>query len=120
MRPKEHTRYVFIGAQQESDSEAPLARGGSPIATMMSLSTAQLRDKYLATGLAAKEDIDRYRVFARDPDSAAVYHRTIRVIGLQSSKWIALVQAYSRRAMISRNNGVVTKEHGSAWASANS
>src|SRR5262249_39739429 len=42
------------------DDDAPIVPGGSPQARMMAMSTCQLRDKYVATGLATDGDVERY------------------------------------------------------------
>ena len=60
------------------ENDVPIAQGGSPLARMMGLSTRQLREKYLATGLATAADIDNYTAFSSHPSSWAIYHGTVR------------------------------------------
>jgi hypothetical protein len=48
---------------------------------MMALSTCQLCDKYVATGLATERDIELYRAFAAEKDCWATYHATVRASG---------------------------------------
>jgi 2-polyprenyl-3-methyl-5-hydroxy-6-metoxy-1,4-benzoquinol methylase len=62
------------------ESEAHLVAGGSEIALMMRASTEQLRDKYVATGLASDADIEGYLRFARDPNAWGIYYATVRVV----------------------------------------
>ncbi len=62
------------------ESEAHLVSGGSEIALMMKASTEQLRDKYVATGLASDDDIENYSRFAEDEDAWAIYYATVRVL----------------------------------------
>jgi SAM-dependent methyltransferase len=63
------------------ERDAAIVAGGSPLARMMATSTALLADKYIATGLATGEDIERYGRFAADPTCRATYYATIRVAG---------------------------------------
>jgi SAM-dependent methyltransferase len=63
------------------ENDAAIVPGGSPHAAMMAMSTAQLADKYVATGLASAEDIAGYAKFAADPACWATYHATIRAAG---------------------------------------
>jgi SAM-dependent methyltransferase len=63
------------------ENDAAIVRGGSPHAQMMAMSTCQLRDEYVATGLATEDDIARYALFAADPTCWATYHATIRASG---------------------------------------
>jgi ubiquinone/menaquinone biosynthesis C-methylase UbiE len=63
------------------ENDAPLCAGGSGIATVMKLSTEQLREKYLATGVVGPSDLERYCRFADDPNSWAIYYATIAVSG---------------------------------------
>ncbi len=63
------------------ENDAPLCAGGSGIATVMKLSTEQLREKYLATGVVRQSDLERYCRFADDPNSWAIYYATIAVNG---------------------------------------
>lgn len=62
------------------EADAPVERGGSPLAAMMSLSAEQLGDKYVATGCVTHDDVARYREFARDPACWAIYYSTVRVL----------------------------------------
>lgn len=62
------------------EADAGVERGGSPLAAMMSLSAAQLSDKYVATGCATSDDVARYREFAGDPECWASYYCTVRVL----------------------------------------
>jgi len=59
---------------------APLCRGGDEVATMMAMSAAQLRERYLATGLVTDDDLAGYARFAADPSAWAVYYATIGII----------------------------------------
>ena len=61
--------------------DAPYSVGGSEMATIMMMSTVQLREKYLATGEVTSEDLDFYCRFADDPKSRAIYYATIAVSG---------------------------------------
>jgi len=63
------------------ENDAAIVRGGSPHARMMGLSTNQLREKYVATGLATDEDIEGYGAFSADPTCWATYHATISAAG---------------------------------------
>jgi SAM-dependent methyltransferase len=63
------------------ENDAPLDRGGGPIARMMAMSTRQLGAKYLATGLCSEADLDGYAAFAADPSCWATYHGTVRGAG---------------------------------------
>jgi ubiquinone/menaquinone biosynthesis C-methylase UbiE len=62
------------------EREDHVARGGAAIARMMSLSAAQLAEKYIATGYATKEDVAGYREFAATPSAWAVYYATVRTL----------------------------------------
>src|SRR5262249_39490256 len=63
------------------ENQAPVVPGGSPTARMMALSTCQLGDKYVATGLATGRDIELYGAFAAEPACRATYHATVRASG---------------------------------------
>jgi SAM-dependent methyltransferase len=63
------------------ENDAPVVPGGSPLARMMGLSTEQLRDKYVATGLVTERDIEFYGSFAAEPTCCATYHATVRASG---------------------------------------
>jgi ubiquinone/menaquinone biosynthesis C-methylase UbiE len=63
------------------ENDVPLCRGGSGIATVMKLSTEQLREKYLATGVVGPSDLEQYCRFADDLNSWAIYYATIAVSG---------------------------------------
>jgi hypothetical protein len=74
-------------AQRSSTSRSPrvsatitTVAGGSEIALMMRASTEQLRDKYVATGLASDADIEGYLRFAQDPNAWGIYYATVRVL----------------------------------------
>lgn len=60
------------------ENDAAIVAGGSPHASMMAMSTFQLAEKYVATGIATQEDIELYGRFAADPTCWATYHATIR------------------------------------------
>ncbi len=62
------------------DNDVPLCQGGHPIADVMSRSTIQLRNKYLATGCATEEDLAGYSRFASEPTSWGIYYGTVGVI----------------------------------------
>ncbi|KAI9134337.1 class I SAM-dependent methyltransferase [Acaryochloris sp. CCMEE 5410] len=57
-----------------------LSQGGSGMATMMKMSTVQLAEKYLATGVVTQADIDHYGRFAEDPNTWAIYYATVSVV----------------------------------------
>jgi ubiquinone/menaquinone biosynthesis C-methylase UbiE len=63
------------------ENDAPLCAGGAGMATVMKMSTEQLREKYLATGVVRQSDLERYCRFADDPNSWAIYYATIAVSG---------------------------------------
>ena len=65
---------------ERAENAAPLCRGGEPIAAMMAMSTRQLRDKYLATGVVDENDLDGYLRFAADPASWGIYYATVSVL----------------------------------------
>jgi NAD(P)H-dependent FMN reductase/precorrin-6B methylase 2 len=62
------------------EDDGHLVPGGSELALMMKASTEQLRDKYIATGLADDNDIDGYCRFAEHPAAWGVYYATVRVV----------------------------------------
>lgn len=59
------------------ENDTPISQGGSRLATIMQLSSYQLKNAYLATGVATKSDITRYGRFAEDPTTWAIYHGTV-------------------------------------------
>ena len=61
------------------ENDVPLCAGGSGVATVMKMSTEQLREKYLATGVVGQLDLERYYRFTDDPNSWAIYYATIAV-----------------------------------------
>jgi SAM-dependent methyltransferase len=63
------------------ENDAPLCAGGSGMAIVMKMSTEQLREKYLATGVVGQSDLEGYCRFADDPNSWAIYYATIAVRG---------------------------------------
>ncbi len=63
------------------ENDALLCAGGGGIATVMKLSTEQLRGKYLATGVVGQSDLEQYCRFADDPNTWAIYYATIAVSG---------------------------------------
>ena len=63
------------------ENDAPLCAGGFSIATVMKMSTEQLREKYLATGVVGQSDLERYCRFTDDPNTWAIYYATIAVSG---------------------------------------
>ena len=63
------------------ENDSPISQGGAGVATMMSMSAAQLKEKYLATGEATAHDIENYGKFTRSQDSWAIYYATIAAIG---------------------------------------
>ncbi|GAC1460228.1 MAG: methyltransferase domain-containing protein [Chamaesiphon sp.] len=65
--------------QLSVENDAPLSNGGSGIATMMKMSAWQLKEKYIATGRASHEDIEKYCQFADDQSAWAVYYATVGV-----------------------------------------
>lgn len=69
-----------LGLQQLSvENDAPLSNGGSGVATVMKMSTLQLAEKYIATGRATHEDMEKYCQFADDQSAWAIYYATVRV-----------------------------------------
>jgi hypothetical protein len=58
--------------------------GGSDLATVMRLSSVQLEQKYLETGVTAT-DLNHYRAFCDDPSESAVYYAVIGVVGQKSA-----------------------------------
>jgi SAM-dependent methyltransferase len=48
------------------ENDVPLSMGGSGMATVMKMSAEQLREKYLATGVVGRSDLERYCRFADD------------------------------------------------------
>lgn len=62
------------------DARSHLEPGGGPVASVMADSTQALRDKYVATGEAIHDDVDRYITAARDPASWALYYSTVGVV----------------------------------------
>jgi SAM-dependent methyltransferase len=74
------------GWQQLSvENDTPLSNGGSGIATVMKMSTVQLAHKYVATGEATQEDIEKYCLFADDQNAWAVYYATVGVIAQKTA-----------------------------------
>ena len=63
------------------ENDAPLCAGGSGMATVMKMSVEQLQEKYLATGVIAQLDLERYCRFADNPNTWAIYYLTIAVSG---------------------------------------
>ena len=63
------------------ENDTPLCSGGTGMATVMRLSAEQLQEKYLATGVVGPSDLARYRRFADDPNTWAIYYATIAVSG---------------------------------------
>jgi SAM-dependent methyltransferase len=63
------------------EHDAPVSAGGSGMAAMMAMSAEQLREKYLATGVASDADVRDYRRMAEDSQSRAVYYATVAVSG---------------------------------------
>jgi ubiquinone/menaquinone biosynthesis C-methylase UbiE len=69
------------GLQQLSvENDTPLSNGGSGIATVMKMSALQLAEKYIATGRATQEDIEKYCLFADDRNAWAIYYATVGVV----------------------------------------
>jgi SAM-dependent methyltransferase len=64
-----------------AERDAPVAPGGSALASMMAMSTAHLRAAYLATGLASDGDVDGYLRLAGDAASSAIYYATVSLSG---------------------------------------
>lgn len=60
--------------------DAPISPGGEGIAEMMRMSSAPLKDRYIATGEAAPGDLEEYNAFTADAASRAVYYATVSVI----------------------------------------
>lgn len=69
-----------FGLQQLSvENDALLCCGGSGVATVMKMSTVQLAAKYIATGEATHEDIEKYCLFADDQKAWAIYYAAVGV-----------------------------------------
>ena len=68
------------------ENEAPVSAGGSGLAAIMAMSAAQLRDKYLATGIVSEADLQHYGECAKDPQSRAVYYATVAVAGRKKAE----------------------------------
>lgn len=74
-----------LGLQQLCvENDALLANGGSGVATVMEMSALQLAEKYIATGRATQEDIEKYCQFAEDQSAWAIYHAMVGVIAQKS------------------------------------
>lgn len=71
---------------EQVDVTPHVAAGASPVARMMQQSTEQLRDKYVATGVASESDIAGYIAFTQDPDCWGVYYATGSVSGRRRSE----------------------------------
>ena len=67
--------------QLQVENDVPISPGGSDVATMMKLSALQLAEKYMATGKATRQDIQKYCQFAENQTSWGVYLATVGVIG---------------------------------------
>jgi SAM-dependent methyltransferase len=75
-----------LGLQQLSvENDVHLVNGGSGIATMMKMSTLQLAEKYIATGIATKEDIENYCLLADNRSALAIYYATIGAIAQKTT-----------------------------------
>lgn len=69
-----------LGLQQLSvENDAPISNGDSGVAMVIKMSTVQLAEKYIATGEATQEDIERYCLFAEDRNAWAIYYATVGV-----------------------------------------
>ena len=66
-------------SQLRVENDVPLSQGGSEVATMMKMSAMQLAEKYIATGEATAEDIQKYCQFAEDSTSWGIYVATVGV-----------------------------------------
>ena len=62
------------------ECETHVARGGSPIAHMMRLSTEQLSAKYAETGAVTADELAAHVRFAHDPACWAIHYATLRVL----------------------------------------
>ncbi len=62
------------------DAALHFCRGNSPAAKVMAASATALREKYIASGEANKEDIENYIKNARDGTYWAVYYATVSVM----------------------------------------
>jgi hypothetical protein len=60
--------------------DSPVVPGGSPLAGMMRMSTRQLRDKYLATGMSSEQDLTLYDELSEDPNSWVLHYSTVRLL----------------------------------------
>lgn len=68
------------------ENEVPLCPGGHPLSEIMSLSAAQLQDKYLATGRISEEDLAGYARFAADPAAWGIYYGTVGAVARKPAK----------------------------------
>ena len=68
------------------ENDAPLCLGGSGMATVVKMSTEQLQEKYLATGVVGQSDLERHCRFADDPHTWAIYYATIAVRGRKAGR----------------------------------
>ena len=62
------------------DSRIHLARGGSRMARMMGLSASAVAEKYIATGVVTREDIDRHVRDTEDESRSAIHYSTVSVV----------------------------------------
>ena len=62
------------------DSESSAERGGSPLARMMSMSAAQLAERYVGTGRASPDDVLGYQRFAAEPSCWGIFYATVRAL----------------------------------------
>jgi ubiquinone/menaquinone biosynthesis C-methylase UbiE len=75
-----------FGLQQLSvENDAPLSNGGSGVAIVMKMSALHLAEKYIATGRATQEDIEKYCLFADDESAWAIYYATVGVIAQKAA-----------------------------------
>ena len=68
------------------ENEVPLCPGGHPLSEIMSLSAAQLQDKYLETGRISEEDLAGYARFASDPAAWGIYYGTVGVVARKPAR----------------------------------
>jgi SAM-dependent methyltransferase len=65
----------------QEDVYSPLDKGGSGLAEIMRLSTLQLWDQYLQTGVVSAVELQAFVELAGNPDQAAIYFSTVSAWG---------------------------------------
>lgn len=68
-----------------TEVDLPLVPGGIGVAEVMAQSAEQLRERYVATGIASQEDVEAYVETCRRQDLWAFYYATVGVIARKKS-----------------------------------